>query len=237
MEMSEEMLTFLVPAIFVAVSVILGIFGLAYGKRRAAEERERAGQIGSALGLELVGEDNQFQTLVPEENPDREKAMALLGKIPLFSMLRGFATWRLGGTREGVRVEIFPDTRSSGKNTTTYTVARAWLRKPLDQELRLAHEGFFTKLGKSLFGLQDVELGEATFDAAVRVKAKDPLAAKLLLDRADAREAVLALIGTHHAAFVTREYAQWERVGTKLDEAELRGIIDLLVPVARTLGA
>jgi hypothetical protein len=234
METALDSLDFVVPVFFVLVSLPMVYFAARSAKRHAARERERARAAGLSLGLELEGEDEESETLLPEGRPER-----VVGRLRLVRLLKGLGLptgWRLGGVREGVRVEIFPETRSSGKSSTTYTIVRAWFATPLGQEIRVAREGFFTKLGKALFGLEDVEIGDAAFDAALRVKAKDPLAARLRLDRPEAKEALLALIGTHHGAFVTGDYAQWEKVGTKLDEAELRSVLGLLLPAAKALG-
>ena len=63
--------------------------------------------------------------------------------------------------------------RGSGKSRTTYTVVRADYPTPLPFELHIADQGTFIRLGKSLFGLRDVEVGDEAFDRAVRVKTGD----------------------------------------------------------------
>lgn len=236
MELSESDLNLVIPLVFFAIAIPLGWLALSFARRSAAADREKARNLALALGLEYGEGRDPVEDIVPEGSPGHEKATEFFRKFPLFGFLSALAPWRVSGERGGVRVEIFPETRSSGKSSTTYTVARAWLREPAGQELRIAREGFFTKVGKTLFGLQDVEVGDAVFDQAVRIKAKDPLQAKLLLDRLEVRERVLALLEAQPGAFVTSTYAHWEKQGTKLDEAELGGVLDLLVPVARALG-
>ena len=137
---------------------------------------------------------------------------------------------------EEVRITIFFETRGSGKSPTTYTVVRADYPTPLPFELYIAYEGTFTRLGKALFGLRDLEVGDEAFDRAVRIKTGDEAAARTVLSRPDTRTAILGMIALSKEAFATNAYATWERQGRRYDPVEMRTVIAALVPVTRTLG-
>lgn len=60
---------------------------------------------------------------------------------------------------------------SSGKSSTTYTRVQGSVSSP--HRMRLYREQVFSRLGK-LAGTQDVETGDAVYDAAFMVKSDDP---------------------------------------------------------------
>ena len=233
MAFSEREMEFIVPAFFVGSAVLMSALGILFAKKRGAREVETAKATAAMLGLSFVdARVGDTASMTDEERKTRE----MLQKVPFFKILDLFPSWRISGQRGGERVEAFTESRSSGKSSTTYTVARAWLKKAPQFDLRIAHEGLFTKLGKSLFGLEDVETGDPTFDDAARVKSKDPMSAKLLLARPGAKDAIVRLLESNKSAFVTREYVQWEVMGTRLDAATLGDALDKAAAVARALG-
>jgi hypothetical protein len=138
---------------------------------------------------------------------------------------------------DGVEVSIFLESHGSGKTETKYTVIRADYPKPLPFEMRVGAEGAFTRLGKALFDLQDVEIGEPEFDRAVRIKTADQDGARAALGKAGARDAVLGLLGLSSSAFATNAYAQWVEQGYRFDPVKTRERVAAVVAVARTLGA
>jgi hypothetical protein len=228
----------IVPLVVVLASIGFGAVAIFGTKGSLGAGRARARGLAQALGLTYAEGREAMEAALVHADSTKAASWSALQRLPkpILDFFLSLAPWRIHGERSGVRVEIFIENRSSGKSSSTWTVARAWLPHPPEAEFRIAHEGFFTRLGKALFGLEDLELGDAEFDEALRVKAKDPLALRLRLDRVEARKALLALIGTHHGAFVTREYAQWERQGTRTDAAEIEAVLELLVPVALALG-
>lgn len=219
------------------VFVVIGIITLSiiFSGRRGARQLDQARKLASALGLQCL-----------EGRAAAERAMAAAGtadpnvaldKLPPFvrSLIDKAAGWRLEGTIEGIRVSVWTETRSSGKSSTSWTMARAYYPAPLPFDLTLARESMMTKLGKAVFGLQDLEFGDPVFDPKVRVKTSDPAQAKQRLD-IDSRRAFVALIDAHPAAVAERASVQWSRQGISLDETETRSVLKGLVGFAARLG-
>ncbi len=224
------------PLFFVLVAgfIVFIVVAISRQKRRT---REDAANLATALGFELVEGVEAVRQSAP---PALEQAvMEKYEKLPDFmrSLVERAAPFVVVGHVDGVRSTIHVETRGSGKSRTTVTVARADYPKPLPIELRIGHEGTLTRLGKALFGLQDVEVGDEEFDRAVRIKAADEAAAKVIVGRsAEARDAILGLLAVSKSAFATQSCAQWEGQGIRLDVSEMRSVIGALVRVARSLG-
>jgi hypothetical protein len=213
---------------FVAIAAFIAFVGFIAPRMRSRHARAGASDLATALGFELLKGREAVRRVIP--GPSAESAMKDYDKMPaplrkLFEA-SGAATC-IAGTADGARITICFETRSSGKTSTTYTVVRADYPTPLPFELHIAHEGTFIRLGKALFGLRDLEIGDEAFDRAVRIKTGDDAAARAVL---------LGMIALSTEAFATNAHATWERQGRRLDPSEIRAVIAALVPVTRTLG-
>ncbi|HUX38931.1 MAG TPA: hypothetical protein VMV44_13610 [Rectinemataceae bacterium] len=226
-----------VPIAFVLSCILIVALSLKFGGAYRRKERASASQLALALGLEYIEGQAVLEASYREAGPMGAQALDWIKQHPggLFARLAASNPWRLVGEREGVKVEVFLEVRGSGKNSTTYTVVRAILPRPFEVQCRIAHEGVFTKLGKSLFGLQDLELGDPAFDEAVRIKAKDGLPILSRLNRFEAKEKILALLAANHGAFVTEKVVQWERQGHHLNPETLAPALDLAIRTAAAL--
>ncbi|MBI5508389.1 MAG: hypothetical protein HY903_06535 [Deltaproteobacteria bacterium] len=219
--------------------IVLVIFiGVRTARARARKIKASVGELAAALGFEVLQGREAVRRMIPEASAPR--AMQDYEKLPgpLRRLLEAaVGTFCIAGRVDGVAVVIFTVSRGGGKSQTTYTVVRADYPTPLPIDVRIAHEGTLTRLGKALFGLSDVEIGDPEFDRAVRIKAKEADAgrAKVLLGSTNTRAAILRMLAVSESAFATQTYAQWERQGRRFDVAEMRTVIGALVPVARAL--
>lgn len=231
-----ESLELIAPAIFVASSTIVVVGALYWGIKSARRDRERVRQAALTLGLEY--RDGEDAMRAAYEGTGKAARFAMYEKQPAFlrKFFAALGPWRLTGERDGLRIEIYEETRSTGKNSTTYTVARVHYPKPLPYELRAAKEGVFTKIGKAIFGLQDVEVGDPEFDREFRVKAGDPLAAKLLLGRGEIQRPLLEALRRYPAFRVESAFVHFEKVGIRTGAEELQAILEALLPAARAIG-
>jgi len=222
-----------------AFIVFIGVRGVLGPRKQNRRARAGASDLATALGFEVLDGREAVRRVIPGTSAEAEAAMANYDKMPTF--LRnlfessGKATC-ITGTADGVRITIFFESRGSGKSQTTYTVVRADYPKPLPFELHIAYEGTFIRLGKALFGLRDLEVGDEAFDRAVRIKTDGEAAARAVLANAGARAAILGMIALSKEAFATNAFATWERQGRRYDPSEIRTVIAVLVPVTRTLG-
>jgi hypothetical protein len=218
--------------------LILAVGGWLVSRQRrkaAAGMKDLAASLGFRLLENMEAVD---RSIVPAM---RQAALEAREKMPPFFRkmaerpARGFLC--VAGVTDGVEVTIFLESVRSGKTETKYTVVRADYPTPLPFEMRIGSEGAFTRLGKALFDLRDVEIGDAEFDRAVRIKTADDAAARAAVGRPGARDAVLSLLALSTSAFATNAYAQWVEQGYRFDPGKTRERVAAVVAVARTLGA
>ena len=224
---------FFVAAFIVYVGVIVP-------RRQSRRASAGASNLAAALGFELLHGREAVKRVVPGTSAEAAAAMANYDKMP--ALLRNMfeasgKTTCITGTADGVRITIFYESRGAGKSHTTYTVIRADYPKPLPFELHIAHEGWFIRLGKSLFGLRDLELGDEAFDRAVRIKTNNDDAARVVLANPVARATILGMLALAGDTSATNACAQWERAGRWSDPSNIRPVIAALVPVTRALGS
>jgi len=233
MSLNEPIVMMLIFIIFVG---LLLFFVITASRRQKRRIRERAANLATILGFQLIEGAEAVRRSVPGSSAQAvmENCEKLPG--PLRNLVQKAASFVIVGTMDGAQIAISLETRRSGKSQTTYTVVRSDYPKPLPFELRVGHENALTRLGKALFGLRDLEIGDEEFDRAVRIKAGDEARAKVILEKPDARAAILALVALSSTTFATNSYVQWERQGVRLDESEMRSVIGTLVPVTRALG-
>ena len=231
------------PQLYVPIALVLSCLlilglGLKFGGAYTRRERARALHLASSLGLEYLEGLDALKASHREAGSMGARALDWIERHPggLFARFAALYSWRLVGEREGVAIEVFLESRGSGKNRRTYTVVRARLPRPFEVQCRIAREGLFTKLGKGLFGLRDLELGDPLFDGAVRIKAKDGLPVLSRLDKAEAKESIIALLAANHGAFVTDEAVQWERQGRYLEPEVIGPALELAGRAASALG-
>jgi hypothetical protein len=229
----------MLPIMFVvAWMLLILIVGSALVRRQRRRTEEGIEQLSAELGFELLQGMEAVERTVPKAM--RQAAIDAREKLPDFMRKLAERPARgarcIAGTADGVEVAVYPESRGSGKSSTTYTVVRADYPTPLPFELRVGSEGTFTRLGKALFHLPDVEIGDEAFDRAVRIKAADEAGAKVVLGKPGAQAAVLGLLALSTSASATNAYAQWEEQGRRFDLGKTRERLAAVVAVARTLG-
>jgi len=129
-------------------------------------------------------------------------------------------------------VAVYPETRSSGKSSRTYVVAKAFYPAPLAFKFRASREGTMAKIGKALFGLKDVQIGDPDFDPKVRIRAEDEAAAASLFFREATASAFLALLERFPEAVADSAGVTRERQASLLPMEELEEVLDLLTAFA-----
>jgi hypothetical protein len=201
------------------LSVVVFAVTSVFVVRRAAALHETMRRVGVELGLRYV-------------------SPAAAGAVSGFrAFLASLAPWRLEGTVRGVAVACYPITKGGSRSSTTYTVVEARFASPLGLKLHLGKETALTRLGKAVFDLQDIVAGDARFDAAARVKGKDPAAVGELLRDASVRERIMAALELAPPATVTDVGARYEKQGSLTEAGELRRVIDTLASVVEAAEA
>lgn len=90
---------------------------------------------------------------------------------------RWFGFPSIAGTyrRYPLRIWMFTRSSGSGKNrsTTTYTAFSIQVPTTTDFEFHIYEQGFFSKIGIHLFGMQDIQIQDDEFDREFVIKGKD----------------------------------------------------------------
>lgn len=221
----ETTLPFVMP--IAVILVVIGTLAASVFYMRKRRERARAimSDAASACGLEYSDGRSDAQSM---------EAPGFLQGL-LRDLIQQNAPWRLSGTRSGQRVEVYPETRSNGKSSTTYVIVQVCYTHPLSFEIRFAKEGIFTKLGKAMSLMKDVETGDPDFDPLIRVKTKDEASAQGFLSDLGHRQALVSLVQAYPEAWADKEKLHWERVADSLPAAELERVLSVLVPSAEAL--
>lgn len=205
--------------------LVLGFIALMvyWQLKRAEKLRELFKALAPRLGLNFVEGQNLpgARPLKPGAKPNAFASF----------LLKTLSPWRMEGQRQGAGVLIFSERRGSGKNATTYTIVRAEHPEPAAGTLRVYHEGGFEKFTKSVFNLQDVQIGDEQFDKSFMVEAADPVHAKLFLTP-ERRERLLAVQKQTGGIVLTDKHVQFEKPGLITDEQKLRTILEAVTSVA-----
>jgi hypothetical protein len=178
-------------------------------------------KLAAELGYEFTGAGS-------DASPDVHPVLA--------SLASAFGSWRIEGREGGARVRIYTITRGSGKSRTTYTVVDMSAPSPVQGTLKIAREGFFSKIGKTVFGTQDIQAGDEAFDKAVIVKGSDEAAVKGLLSSSALRDAILRAITTYPTLEIANGELKFERQGLIKDVEFYRSLISSMSEVAKAMG-
>lgn len=128
----------------------------------------------------------------------------------------------LTGSYRGRRVEVSTVYRGSGKSRHICTQVETTLAPYLNLGLKIYRQGLLQELGK-LVGTQDIETGDAAFDAQFMIKGDDPDKVLRLLD-ADTRSA-LAAYDQHFRLNLDDMHISFEERGLITDERRLESVI------------
>jgi hypothetical protein len=211
-------LTIVIVIVFFVGTTLLSI-PMIYRFLRRNRERMRA--VADELGFTYHGGDDQLPG-APETGFGQR-------------LLRIMQPWRLTGTRDGVAVAIYLESRGGGKSRTTYSIVEASFPRPLPFTLRVGRETALTRFGKAVFGIQDIEVGSDRFDAGVRIRTSDPERARRLLADAGVQERILAALDTSATVIVTEKAVIWEKRATVENAETYRTAIEAVVPVVAAL--
>lgn len=132
---------------FLVPAIFLGVFGLIlWGSiTQSRKTRENLGKLAATLGLEC-------------REPERRS---------IFSSLQT----AIEGTFRGRSVRIYAYTTGSGKSRTAWCALSVLAIVPPGFSLKISGENLITKAGR-IFGVDDVQTGDAAFDARFYVRTK-----------------------------------------------------------------
>ena len=132
---------------FVSMTVLVLGGALLLGRRQARRARENLAALAQELGLRLE---------------DRPPALGIFPHVPT-----------LRGEHAGRALRVFTFTTGSGKNRQTWQALGLACANPRALTLQLGAQNVLTSLGV-MFGMQDVQVGDRTFDERFVVKTNAP---------------------------------------------------------------
>ncbi len=218
--------------IFIFVLIVPLIVYLTLRRQRVIKEKMR--EIARILGLQYSDGSSPFpQSQSSPAQPGQQKSGAALAPGGFLSNFIGSLTpWRLSGNFKSLPVEIYSITRGSGKSSQIYTVIKAIFSPPLTAGLQISTEGFFNRIGKSLFSTQDIQTGDETFDKRVMIKGNSEPVVKSLLSSPALRQTILKAFDTLNDLSIDDTGAVFEERGVNPDAERYRSILELLTSIS-----
>jgi hypothetical protein len=145
-----------------------------------------------------------------------------------------FSNPKLDGTLNGIPLHVDSYTRRHGNNSTTYTRYQVRFPPPgFDYTLR--REGGLTKIGK-FFGIRDVEVGDAAFDGAFKIKTDDQTRLEQLLTPS-VRAGLFRLMASFPSVVISAGHIGMEQTRLEKNPDKLESIVRRLVGAAQLLAS
>jgi hypothetical protein len=206
--------------ILVSIGFFFLIFRLiAYWQKK---ENEKLKQAAVELGFQFEsGADQEIR--IPYV-PDFLK--------PLFTFAKSESSWKMTGVVDGIPIVVYPVVRGSGKNKRSYTVVEASYRKAPPSSFKITREGFFSKIGKAVFHMQDIQIGNPEFDRRVAIKGSDPFRLVRLLSHPALQKGILDALDFHSGIMITEAGVHFEQREILTDVTRYREILQRLCVVA-----
>jgi hypothetical protein len=119
------------------------------------------------------------------------------------------------GERSGHNITVSTHTKGSGNNSQTYTKYLMAYRKSIPLDIKMTRQGALHKLGQ-VFGLQDIEVGNAVFDDQVVVRGSPPDAVRRFLTP-KLQEAIRTLVMLYPDSVISSENVIVKKAGKDTD--------------------
>ena len=139
------------------------------------------------------------------------------------------------GHLDGQAVRLFTETRGSGKNQRTYTVAAGLVVPGLDLGLAVYAHGWMSSLGEWM-GMTDIIIGDPSFDGSFVVKGDEPHRVQALLSHAGLRSALHEVLRSRFVFTVRDEGFRVECSGFTADMQWMEWALRASAQIARHLG-
>jgi len=143
-----------------------------------------------------------------------------------------FSPMRVTGTYRGHSLTLDTFTRSTGKNSTTYTRIQMGANNPSALSLAIYDENVLSKVGKAL-GMQDIQTGDDELDRRFTIKGQpEPMIASLFTS-IGLRQKLLQARSVH--VEVRGQQVYWQQRGAESNADHLQFLFDLLGDLAEAV--
>lgn len=257
------------PFLMIAgVCVFLGVFFL-LSMQRGVRNKRKIAAVATKLGLDFQDSGQALSTRAGREavlqragdgRVDREalrqaEQSGVLNFV--LKILSGLGPWEITGEYMGSGVTIRPIQTGSGRNKKTYTRFEMRFANPLPVGLHISKEGFLDRVGKTIFGAQDIEVARSNtgatrdetarrFDEIARVKSKTESEAlgergpenriRSLLQDAQIQNAVIEVLSEFPDTEIEETGLTLDIRGTLTDDQKYRAVLDRFAACARAFG-
>jgi hypothetical protein len=142
----------------------------------------------------------------------------------------------MSGRYRGVPIEIDIEMRGSGKARHPYTRVTGHFNTAMPAGMNVFQEGFGDRVAK-LLGGQDIQVGVAAVDQALRIKGSDEEGVRRLFQDGRVQTVVTGFVSVHHEASVTAHRVTALVGGFVTDQGKLEGLMKNVSRVVRELEA
>jgi hypothetical protein len=217
----------------IAVVIVLAVFAGRYFLR--AKKKEELRKVAAMLGLEYVDAANDLREKVGEALQNSQLAgmadSALqnsAGMASVTKIMMLFTPWEMHGRMNSVRVVVREFTRGKGRNKRTYTRMEALFEKPFEFEFHAGTETFLSKIGQTLGGRKDIQVGASVFNGAIRVQSNWETQVVPLLSRPEIQQEILQLVQSNDSAYVDHQGVHMDFRGTVSTFEKIRSSLEML---------
>lgn len=157
----------------------------------AKQRREKMESLAKELGLEFQV-SNRGKTILDQVAQSKQIGQSSQSVIQL--LFSAFSDWKISGNYGNNFVEIYTETRGSGKSKSTYTIIFLKAKQPLAFKMEITPQGIFQGLFIKLFKMEDIQVGDEKFDKRFVIKGDNPEEIKKLCKDRSIQESIYKLM-------------------------------------------
>ena len=172
---------------FISIGFIAFSVNFYFAKKR----REKMENLAKELGFEFQV-SNRGKTILDQVAQSKQIGTSSQGVIQLLFSV--FSDWKIIGNYGSNFVEIYTETRGSGKSKSTYTIIFLKTKQPLAFKMEITPQGVFQGLFIKLFKMEDIQVGDEKFDKRFVIKGDNPEGIKKLCKDPTVQESIYKLM-------------------------------------------
>ena len=184
----ESIIESVFPIVFF---IFIGFIAFSVNFYFAKKRREKMEDLAKELGLEFQV-SNRGKTILDQVTESKQIGPNSQGVIQLLFSV--FSDWKINGNFRDNFVEIYTETRGSGKSKSTYTIIFLKAKQPLAFKMEITPQGVFQGLFIKLFRMEDIQVGDEKFDKKFVIKGDNPEEIKKLCKDPTFQESIYKLM-------------------------------------------
>lgn len=183
--------SFIVSVFPIVFFISVGFIAFSVNFYFAKQRREKMESLAKELGLEFQV-SNRGKTILDQVAQSKQIGPSSQGVIQLLFSV--FSDWKIIGNYGSNFVEVYTETRGSGKSKSTYTIIFVKTKQPLTFKMEITPQGVFQGLFIKLFKMEDIQVGDEKFDKRFVIKGNNPEEIKKLCKDRSVQESIYKLM-------------------------------------------